>query len=252
MHPNLVVIVFHYKYKNKSTKQKEKKPTHIWRRWGTPQNFFLTVIDELEKQLFIKKLLKLANNNQNNFNIYNVAIFFKKIQKITWRYFYFTPVYQIPQRYDLQFQDIVRDRLKLVVLGHFLPFYSPKNSKYHNFDKMKKIAGDIVILLMCTKNSKSYDNKNFFVSLRISGTSWDTEWDTKPFVILGHFLPFYLANDPEKQKFEKMKKIPGDIIILHMCTKDYNHMVYSSWDMLRDRQVDGPTKKLTYRCGCPT
>ena len=27
-----------------------------------------------------------------------------------------------------------------------------------------------------------------------------------------------------------MKKIPADIIILHKCTKNHNHMKYSSWD----------------------
>ena len=32
-----------------------------------------------------------------------------------------------------------------------------------------------------------------------------------------------------------MKKITGDIIILHMCTKNHNHM-YGSWDMECDRQ----------------
>ena len=31
-----------------------------------------------------------------------------------------------------------------------------------------------------------------------------------------------------------MKKMPGDIIILHMCTKNYDHMMYGSWDMVRD------------------
>ena len=30
------------------------KITNIWRRWGTPQNFFLAFTDELEKQLIIK------------------------------------------------------------------------------------------------------------------------------------------------------------------------------------------------------
>ena len=33
-----------------------------------------------------------------------------------------------------------------------------------------------------------------------------------------------------------MKKIPGDIIILHMCTKYHNHMMYGSWDTEWDRQ----------------
>ena len=29
---------------------------------------------------------------------------------------------------------------------------------------------------------------------------------------------------------KKKKKINGDINILHICTKNYNHMKYSSWD----------------------
>ena len=32
-----------------------------------------------------------------------------------------------------------------------------------------------------------------------------------------------------------MKKPPGDIIILHMCTVNINHIMYGSWDMERDR-----------------
>ena len=31
-----------------------------------------------------------------------------------------------------------------------------------------------------------------------------------------------------------MKKIPGDIIILHKCIKDHDHMIYCSWDMAHD------------------
>ena len=46
------------------------------------------------------------------------------------------------------------------------------------------------------------------------------------FVILGHFLPFYPTN-PKNQNFEKM---PGDIIILHKCTKNHDHMLYCSWN----------------------
>ena len=49
--------------------------------------------------------------------------------------------------------NIESGRLKLVIMGHFLPFYSsPKTLKNQNFEKMKKIAGDITILHMCTKN----------------------------------------------------------------------------------------------------
>ena len=32
-----------------------------------------------------------------------------------------------------------------------------------------------------------------------------------------------------------MKKLPIDIIILHMCTKNHGHMLYCSWDMVCDR-----------------
>ena len=70
--------------------------------------------------------------------------FFIKIKKNTWRY-YFTPAYQKSWWYD-------HDRLKLVIFGHFLPFYPPKTLKMQKLDKMKNLAGDIIILHMCTKN----------------------------------------------------------------------------------------------------
>ena len=38
--------------------------------------------------------------------------------------------------------------------------------------------------------------------------------------ILSYFLPFYPPNNPKKQNFKKIEKTPGDIIILHMCTKN--------------------------------
>ena len=88
-----------------------------------------------------------------------------------------------------------------------------------NFEKMKKIAGDIIILYKCTKSHN-----------HMSSGSWDTKWNTEFLVILGHFWPFYppLPHDNlENQNFEKLKKASRDIIILHMCTK--NDMMYSSW-----------------------
>ena len=59
---------------------------------------------------------------------------------------------------------------------------------------------------------------------------------TEFFVILGLFLPIYPTNNLRKQKFEKRKKKPGDIIILHLRTANDNHMIYGSWDMERNRQ----------------
>ena len=74
--------------------------------------------------------------------------------------------------------NIECDWLKLVIMRHFL-----------NFEKMKKIAGDIIILQMRTKN---HNHMRY-------GSS-DTEWETKCFVILGRFLPFYPPNSLENLK----------------------------------------------------
>ena len=54
------------------------------------------------------------------------------------------------------------------------------------------------------------------------------------FLILGYFLHFYLLEIPKKSKFWKNEKKPGDIIILHMCIKNYDQMMYGSWDMVHD------------------
>ena len=60
-------------------------------------------------------------------------------------------------------------------------------------------------------------------------------WRTEFFVILDHFLPFYPYNNPKTLNFEKLKKVPGDIIILQKCSKKHNHMLYGSSDMVQNR-----------------
>ena len=53
-----------------------------------------------------------------------------------------------------------------------------------------------------------------------------------------NFLPFWTAflpftppplNNPESQNFEKMKKAPGDITILQMCSINHKYMMYEAW-----------------------
>ena len=51
---------------------------------------------------------------------------------------------------------------------------------------------------------------------------------TEVFVILGHFLPFDPPNNLKNQNFENMKKLPEDIIILHLHTTNDDHMMYGS------------------------
>ena len=94
-----------------------KKIPHIWRRWGTPQSFCLTFIDELEKQLF-KKLSKRAIKNVRILT-FTTSYFLKKIKKNTWRYQYFRPVYQTSWWYDLQF---LRYRMWQTKIGNFGSF----------------------------------------------------------------------------------------------------------------------------------
>ena len=54
---------------------------------------------------------------------------------------------------------------------------------------------------------------------------------TKFFVIMGPFFPFDPPYNWKNQNFEKMKKNPGNIIILHSCTTNSRHMMYGSWDI---------------------
>ena len=86
---------------------------------------------------------------------------------------------------------------------------------------MKNFAADIIILYMCTKNHS-----------HMMYSSWNIEWVRQFSVILGNFLPFQSPDNPENQR----KKTPQDIIILHICTVNDNHMIYGSWDMEHNRQ----------------
>ena len=58
------------------------------------------------------------------------------------------------------------------------------------------------------------------------------------FCYFGWFFTLLPPNNPKDQNFEKMKKPPGDIITLHICTINDNHMMYGCWDMGHDRIFD--------------
>ena len=60
-------------------------------------------------------------------------------------------------------------------------------------------------------------------------------WQINFFVALDCFLPFYPPKNLKNQNFEKLKKIIGDIIILHKCTKNHDHMIFCSLDMVHNR-----------------
>ena len=64
--------------------------------------------------------------------------------------------------------------------------------------------------------------------------SWDMERDRQNFFSFWTtFCPFTPPpiNNPKNHNFEKMKKKPRDIIILHKCIINDNHMMYGSWNI---------------------
>ena len=121
------------------------------------------------------------------------------------------------QSYNVWFLRYQAQHTELfVIFDNFLPFYLPNNPKI-GFEKLKKMPGGIIILCMCNK-WQSYDI--WFLRYWV--------WCTEFFVILEYFLSFYPPNNSKNQNFEKMKITPGDIIILHMCTINDNHMMFGS------------------------
>ena len=74
---------------------------------------------------------------------------------------------------------------------------------------------------------------------------------TEFFVLFDRFLSFYSLNNLKNQNFEKMKKAPGDIIILYMCTKNYDQIMYCSeiW-CATDGRING-RKKWHKEVGAP-
>ena len=118
---------------------------------------------------------------------------------------------------------------------------------------MKKTPRDIIIFHKCTINDNHMmygswdmkrDGESFFWYYHFTHVyhKWQScdvwflryeEWRTDLFVILDRFLTFYPTNNPKNQNFENLKKAPGDMIILHMCTINGNHVMYGPeiWSM---------------------
>ena len=132
--------------------------------------------------------MKWINKNQNNFNSYNGPYFQKNKEKTC------TYNYQNLDDMIYSFWDIEANVLKLVILGHFLPFYPLKTTK-------------IKIL----KNEKIFWRYHHFTDVYQQSQPYDVRFlrcgvrQTKNFVILGYFLPFQpLAT--WKIKILKLKK----------------------------------------------
>ena len=142
----------------------------------------------LKNKYLLKKLLKWVNKKQNNFNIYNAALKKKKRKTPGVILLHLCTKHLDDMIYSSW--DIKRDRLKLENLGHFLPFYHPKNQNNQNFEKMKKMLEKSSFYTWYQKSQSSYDVQFLRYGVRQTVFSF---WAT--------FCPFY----PTKwnQNFEK-------------------------------------------------
>ena len=139
--------------------------------------------------------------------------FWKNKKKIIWRY-HFTKVYHKWSSYDIWFLRYgVQQTEFFVILDCFLPFYPLTTWKIKILKKWKKAWRYYHLTQVC---HKWQSNDLWFLRYQVRRTEF--------FVILNHFLPLYPPNNPKNQNLENMKKTPGDIIILHMCTTNDNHM----------------------------
>ena len=128
-----------------------------------------------------------------------------------------TQVYQKPQSYEIRF-------LRYRVRDNFLSFwailcpFAPSNQENQHFEKHLEMSS----LYTRTKN-----HGHLMFSEIWSATA----------IINCHFAPFFPFTPRLILKvkiWKKCKEKPGYIILLHICTINYDHMMYGSWDMVRD------------------
>ena len=111
----------------------------------------------------------------------------------------------------------------MVILLHFLPLSPLKTPK--------------IKILKIQKNCWRYQHFTHVYQKSQSHEVWFLRYGVRQ-TIFYHYGPLFALlphNNPKNQKFQKLKKDPGDIIILHKRTKNHDHMLYYSLDMTCNR-----------------
>ena len=112
-------------------------------------------------------------------------------------------------------------------LGHFLPFYPTIYPKNKIWKKCKNTPGDIILLHICSINE---DHMMY--------GSCNTRHGKQNFLSFwAIFLHLTLLATQKINILKKWKKNCGEIIILHLCTTNDDHMMYGSWDMEHKIQI---------------
>ena len=99
--------------------------------------------------------------------------------------------------------------------GLFFPFYPTKTRNMKISTKMRKT---LEISPFYTSVPK--------IMIMIICYTVPEKWHVTHVIFIFDFWLFFALlppNSPKNQNFEKIKKLPGDIIILHVCTKNHNH-----------------------------
>ena len=111
-------------------------------------------------------------------------------------------------------------------MGYFRPFNPLTPGKIKISKKWKKL---LEISSFYTSVPKNHDY--------MLHCSWDMVHDgcNCCYSFWAIFCPFTLLIAQKNKISKNWKKKPGDIIILHKCTKTHDQMLYCSWDTARDR-----------------
>ena len=101
--------------------------------------------------------------------------------------------------------------------GQFFTLLTTNSPKNQNFKKMKK----------------SLEISSFYIlvsEIMIISYTVPEIWHMTDVIVIFHFGLFFalLPLMAQKIKTSRLKKMPGDIIILHKCTKIHDHMLYCS------------------------
>ena len=130
-------------------------------------------------------------------------------------------------------------------MGNFLPFYPfSENPKNQNFENNENNCWRYHHFTHVYQKPQLYEVQ--FPRYRVS--------QTKKFIILGHFLPFYPPNNLKNQNFEKNEKVsfyisvPKIMIICYMLLEiwsatDTIFCCFGSFFALLSHYID-PEKKL--------
>ena len=158
------------------------------------------------------------------------------------RYYHFTHVYR-KWKWFLRYGAWRTDYF--VTVNNFLPFYPLKTGKMKILKNEKK--------QQTLEISSFHTNVPKILIICYTVPKIQCVTDIIPVFCVGLFFALLPPKNPKHQNFRKMKKLPRDIIILHMFTTNNDHMMYTVPEIwcATDRRIDGQKKWHIEEVGAP-